>query len=88
MNNDVNNILNHNIEVSEAEYKRSYAKASKNASVNYDKKKNEHVEKVSEATKHKRIQSNFYGSAINILIAIYDQLQLINEHFEKINNEG
>lgn len=66
--------LNRNVDLSTEEYEENFKKACDCANGNIGTMK-----KVSEATKHKRIQSNFYGSSINYLSAMYDELCRLND---------
>lgn len=43
---------------------------------------------ISEATRHKRIQSNFYGTAVNILLNIFVELKNISATLEKMKEKG
>ena len=66
--------LNRNVDLSTEEYEENFKKACACADGNIGKMK-----KVSEATKHKRIQSNFYGTSINYISAIYDEICRLND---------
>ena len=71
--------LNRNVELSAEEYEENFKKACACADGNIKKARKYANKPVSEATKHKRIQSNFYGSSINYLSAMYDEICRLND---------
>lgn len=67
---DINAALNANVELSEEAYAAMCAKADENTATHGI----EGEAPISEELRHKRVQTNFYATALNILINIY-QLQ-------------
>lgn len=67
---DINSALNANVELSKEEYAKM-CKAADKSTAKHGVKGNASV---SESVRHKRVQTNFYATALNILINIY-QLQ-------------
>ena len=67
---DINAALNANVELSKEEYAKM-CKAADKSTAKHGVKGNASV---SENVRHKRVQTNFYATALNILINIY-QLQ-------------
>lgn len=70
-------------ELTAKEYKAERKLASATAKENVIDTNEVKTERVSEATKHRRIQSNFYGTAVKFFIAYNDRLYNI----EKTNAE-
>ena len=73
---EVNAALNANVDLPEEEYKKKCAEV--------DESTKQHGVKgraaLTEAQRHKRIQSNFYATATNILINMYQLLAEIAEN--------
>ena len=64
---DINAALNANADLSKEDYAKMCALADKTTEANGV----EGRASVSEAVRHKRVQTNFYATALNILINIY-----------------
>lgn len=67
----IKSALNNNIDLTEEEYKEKVIEADKATAGHGITKK----AAVSEAVRHKRIQSNFYGIALNFLSCILSSLE-------------
>ena len=66
MNNEIKNALEKDVDMTPEEYKAKFKKAdAATAAHGFGKKA-----PVSEAVRHKRIQSNFYGYSLNMLNAL------------------
>ena len=76
---DIHATLQRNVELSEEEYAKQFDKACKTADGNIGKAREYAKKPVSEKTKHARIQSNFYGTSINYIMAIYEELARLND---------
>lgn len=79
MKEEIKEALERNVELTEEEYSKVFEKAEDCANGNIGKARQYANKPVSEKTKHLRIQSNFYGSSINFLSAIYDELTRMND---------
>lgn len=73
MTDDIKNALEKDSELNAEEY----AKARENASSACEKKTGAVPDDIDEETKHRRIASNFYGTATNFLMAMNDHLLAI-----------
>lgn len=67
----IENALNANTDLSEEEYRAATEEADKRTAMHGT----EGETPTNEAQRHARIQSNFYGTALNILMAIYSVLE-------------
>lgn len=67
----IEDALNANTELSEEGYRAATAEADKRTEIHGV----EGDAPVSEEQRHARIQSNFYGTALNILMAMYSALE-------------
>lgn len=64
---DINTALNANVDMSKEEYAKMCELADETTKVNGVEGK----APVSEAVRHKRVQTNFYATALNILVNLY-----------------
>lgn len=64
---DINTALNANVELSKEEYAEMCKQADETTKVNGVEGK----AAISEAVRHKRVQTNFYATALNILVNLY-----------------
>lgn len=67
----IENALNDNTDLSEEEYRAATEEADRRTAIHGT----EGETPADEAVRHARIQSNFYGTALNILMAIYSVLE-------------
>lgn len=77
MTDDIKEVLEKDSELTEEEYSKAHEKASKACT----RSTGEECE-LDEETKHHRIASNFYGTALNFLMAINDHLLAIRMNSE------
>lgn len=80
--NEIDVALNANVELSKEEYAKNCANADEST-------KTHGVEgraPLSEATRHKRVQTNFYATALNILVNIYQLQCEIADSLKELNN--
>lgn len=86
--NDVKTALEDNVDKSEEEY----AKINADADSSTEKHGHGETKKMSEATRHKRIQSNFYGTStnilLNILVSLNETNRLLTELLKEKNDAG
>lgn len=66
--------LNKDVELSENKYKEKCKQADKSTAVHGV----EGRAPISEAVRHKRIQTNFYGTCLNVLLSALSELNQIN----------
>lgn len=64
---EINTALNANVELSKEEYAKMCAQADETTKANGVEGK----ASISEAVRHKRVQTNFYATALNILVNLY-----------------
>ena len=64
---EINTALNANVELGKEEYAKMCSQADKTTKANGVEGK----APVSEAVRHKRVQTNFYATALNILVNLY-----------------
>lgn len=79
---DINTALNANADLSEKEYVKMCAKMDDSTKQHGVKGK----AALSEAKRHKRIQSNFYATALNILINMYQIIAEMAVDLKELNN--
>ena len=79
---DINTALNANVDLSREEYARMCAAADEST------KKNgvEGEAPLTEEERHNRVQTNFYGTALNILINIYQLTAEIADTLKELKN--
>ena len=81
---DIETALNANVDLSEEKYREVCEKAdgcTKAHGVKGDAP-------LSEAKRHKRVQMNFYATALNILINIYQLTAEIADSLKELKNDG
>ena len=64
---DINTALNANVDLGKEEYAKMCAHADETTKVNGV----EGMAPIDEETRHKRVQTNFYATALNILVNLY-----------------
>lgn len=79
---DIETALNANVELSKEEYAEMCARADESTKANGVEGK----APVSEATRHKRVQTNFYATALNILINVYQLTAEIADTLKELKN--
>ena len=79
---DINAALNANVNLSKEEYAKKCALADETTANNGV----EGEAPLSEAERHKRVQTNFYATALNILINIYQMQCEIADSLKELNN--
>lgn len=79
---DIETALNANVELSKEEYARMCAAADESTKANGV----EGEAPVSEAMRHKRVQTNFYATALNIMINVYQLTAEIADTLKELKN--
>lgn len=79
---DINTALNANVDLSKEEYAKRCAIADESTKAHGVEGK----APVSEATRHKRVQTNFYATALNILINLYQLTAEIADTLKELND--
>lgn len=81
---DIDNALNANVDMTKEEYAALTAEM--------DSSTNKHgvpgKAPLKESERHKRIQSNFYGTALNLLVNMYQILYELKVDVENLKKEG
>lgn len=83
----VKNALEKDVNLSSEDYAKSRENASKSADFHSGETIPELPEWEAEERKHKRIQSNFYGTALNFFLAFQDHLSEIRESKSRIEEK-
>lgn len=81
---DIETALNANVDLSDEEYRAVCEKADGCTKAHGVKGR----AALSEARRHKRIQLNFYATALNILINIYQLTAEIADSLKELKNDG
>ena len=81
---DIETALNANVDLSEEKYREVCEKADGCTKTHGVKGR----AALTEARRHKRIQSNFYATALNILINIYQLTAEIADSLKELKNDG
>ena len=79
---DIETALNANVDLNEEEYREVCEKADGCTKAHGVKGR----AALSEARRHKRVQTNFYATALNILINIYQLTAEIAESLKELND--
>ena len=82
---DINAALNANVDLGKEEYAKMCAHADETTKVNGV----EGMAPIDEETRHKRVQTNFYATALNILVNLYQLTAEIADslkYLKEINN--
>ena len=80
--NEIDVALNANVELSKEEYAKTCANADESTKAHGVEGK----APLSEATRHKRVQTNFYATALNILVNIYQLQCEIADSLKELND--
>lgn len=88
MSNEIEKALNKDVDLSKKEYKKKMKEADRST----EKHGVEGKAVLSEKKRHKRMQMNFYGSALNVMVSILAEVsqtnQLLIEIYKELKNNG